>query len=97
MNVLDRKSKLHLRIEQANDELLQALDGVVEAMFKTYQPEAIPSDGDKSGSQAVIERYEESLRPMTQAELVERARLSNEDIAAGRTFSVSEVKKNLGL
>lgn len=37
--------------------------------------------------------YEKNLKPMSASELVERARRSNEDIAAGRTISTEELEK----
>jgi predicted transcriptional regulator len=41
MDAIQRKELLHLRIEQANDQLLEVLAEMAETLFKTYQPEVI--------------------------------------------------------
>lgn len=40
---------------------------------------------------AEVLAYEASLRPMTVAELIERAEESNRDIAAGRVYDIDDV------
>jgi hypothetical protein len=47
MDAIQRKELLHLRIEQANEEMQIVLAKVVEALFQTYQPEVI-KDQDAS-------------------------------------------------
>jgi hypothetical protein len=42
---------------------------------------------------ARIVAYEESLKPMTSKELIERAKRSNDDIAAGRIISTEDLEK----
>lgn len=95
MDAIQRKERLHLRIEQANEDLQIVLDKMVEALFQTYQPEAI---ADKMAKPKLSRsEYEATLKPMTKAELVARARASNEDIAAGRIHSLAEVDEMFGL
>lgn len=40
-----------------------------------------------------IARYEKSLKPMSEAELISRAKQSEKDIEAGRVVSTQELKK----
>ncbi len=44
-----------------------------------------------------IEKYEKSLKPMTEAELIRRINKSEEDIKAGRVFTTEEVKKKIAI
>jgi hypothetical protein len=44
MDAIQRKELLHLRIEQANEEMQIVLSKMVEALFQTYQPEAIQEE-----------------------------------------------------
>lgn len=99
MDATQRKELLHLRIEQANEEMQIVLAKMVEALFQTYQPEVMQ---EKLTDEVIVElrtpqmsaeEYEESLKPMTRAELIARAEASNEDIAAGRIYSAEEVDK----
>ncbi len=41
MDATIAKDRLHLRIEQANDQVLAVLAEVTEALFRTWQPEGI--------------------------------------------------------
>ena len=79
------RQNLHLQIDQLDDRLLPVIDSVINAM----------NVGHSGGTTA--EEYEASLTPMSVRELVARARASEEDIKAGRTFSVDEVEALLGL
>jgi len=44
MDTNQRKELLHLRIEQANEEMQIVLSKMVEALFQTYQPEVIEKE-----------------------------------------------------
>ncbi len=44
-------------------------------------------------NKAKVKRYEASLKPMTQDELIARARQSEEDIKAGRVTSIEDLEK----
>ena len=79
------RQNLPIQIDQLDDRLLPVIDSVINAMRM----------GHSAGVTA--EEYEASLTPMSVRELVARARASEEDIKAGRTFSVSEVEALLGL
>ena len=37
--------------------------------------------------------YESSLKPMTRAELIRRAKISNQNISRGKTKSIKQLKK----
>jgi hypothetical protein len=42
-----------------------------------------------------IAKYEKSLKPMSKAELIRRAKKSEEDIKAGRVFTTEELEKEM--
>lgn len=44
MDATQRKDLLHLRIEQANEDMQILLSKLVEALFQTYQPEVIADE-----------------------------------------------------
>lgn len=92
MDAIQKKELLHLRIEQANEQMLDALAEMAETLFKTWQPEVVDTE-----RQQRIDAYEASLKPMTKEELVERAKASDEDIKAGRIHTLEEVDAMLGL
>lgn len=92
MEAIDQKELLHLRIEQANDKLLEALVAMTEGLFKVYQPEVLGEDKQK-----LINDYEANLKPMTVEEMEARAIASNEDIAAGRVYDLDQVAAEMGL
>ena len=73
------RTSLIQRIEQADERLLRVINSVVEAVAHEYVPEL------------TIEEYEDSLQPMTVAELVKRAEASNADIAAGRLIDLDDL------
>ena len=97
MDAIQRKELLHLRIEQANEEMQIVLSKMVEALFQTYQPEVIEEPLEKPTLEMAAAEYEATLKPMTKAELVARAEAANEDIAAGRVHSLAEVDKMFAL
>ena len=92
MGVDQIKERLHLRIEQADEKILQVLDELAESLFKNYQPDAL-----EQARQERIAAYEASLKPMTKEELVARASASQADIEAGRIHDLEEVERALGL
>ena len=73
------RTSLIQRIEQADERLLRIINSVVEVVAHEYVPEL------------TIEEYEDSLQPMTVAELVKRAEASNADIAAGRLIDLDDL------
>jgi hypothetical protein len=66
MDAIERKELLHLRIEQANEEMQIVLAKMVEALFQTYQPEVV-------AEVAVVEKTPDysSLTPMTRKEMTD--------------------------
>ena len=73
------KEQLHLRIEQADDRLLRVMSAMVEAYFEVHP------------KTAELAEYENSLRPMTQEELVARAMESEAAIERGEVIDVEEI------
>ncbi len=92
MGVDQIRERLHLRIEQADEKMLQVLDELAESLFKNYQSDAL-----EQARQERIAAYEEKLKPMTKEELVARVLASQADIEAGRIHDLEEVKRTLGL
>jgi hypothetical protein len=96
------RSTLILQIEQADEKLLRIVSSVLEAVKVEYaseQAEQITDEelADLRTPEMTTEEYEASLKPMTREELVARAEASNEDIAAGRIYSIDQVDKMFGL
>ena len=60
MDAIQRKELLHLRIEQATEEMQIVLSKMVEALFQTYQPEVIEA--------TATEPVPEWAKPMTAEE-----------------------------
>ncbi len=104
MDAIQLKELMHLRVEQANDQLIQTLAKMTEALFETLQPEVLEQEGRgeeivpiHAAERITLEEYEASLQqPLTQKEMVGRALASEEDIAAGRVHSLEEVRTLLG-
>lgn len=92
MNAVDMRKEVSTWLEGLDDDFM----AVVHAMVGTYVEKQSARKHDLFDFSAGA--YGEMLsRPMTQAELIARAEASNEDIAAGRTYSVEEAKAELGL
>ncbi len=96
MDAIQKKELLHLRIEQANEQMLDVLAEMAETLFKAWQPEVIQNESGLTDSEFVA-AYEVNLKPMTVDELVSRAKASEEDFAAGRVYSIEQVKAELQL
>jgi len=92
MDAAQIRERLHLRIEQADERLLNVLAQVAESLFKSYQPDAL-----EKNRQHRITAYEAGLKPMTKEELMVRALASQEDIEAGRVHDLTEIEAALGL
>ena len=85
MTALQTKDWLLQVVEQADDLLLYRLATVVRRAQRT--------DEEMAES---IRQYEASMVPMTQEEVARRLAKSEEDIAAGRVYTIDQVKKMLG-
>ena len=44
MDAIQRKELLHLRIEQADEQMLAVLTELTETLFKTWQPEVVEKE-----------------------------------------------------
>lgn len=105
MDATQKKELLHLRIEQANEQMLDVLAEMAEVLFRNWQPEVVETTEQITDEELADLRtpvmttaeYEATLTPMTREEFVARAETANEDIAAGRIYSVAEVDKMFGL
>lgn len=102
MTATELRTDLLQQIEQADEKLLRIVSSVLEAVKMEYaqgQAEQITDEelADLRTPQMTAEEYEASLKPMTKAELIARAEAANEDIAAGRVYSLEQVDKIFGL
>ena len=71
MDAIQKKELLHLRIEQANEQMLDALAEMAEVLFKNWQPEVMrqAEDEEPIGYQAGQPLTTEALRAkITKAE-----------------------------
>ena len=76
---------LHLRIEQADEQILQVLAEVTESLFRAYQPEVLEeSESDLSA------KYAEHLRPLTREELTSEIEQSMADYERGDYITLKE-------
>ena len=96
MTVPQKRERLHLRIEQADEQLLDVLSRMAEVLFSTYQSETATDEANLESAEFVT-AYEASLKPMTKEQLIARAKASEEDFAAGRVYTVAEAKAELQL
>lgn len=78
MDAAQIRERLHLRIEQADDEILTVLAEMAESLFKVYQP------------QAETQSYEQHLRPLTRAELTSEIETSMADYERGDYLALEE-------
>ncbi|MEM6395601.1 MAG: hypothetical protein AAF741_04585 [Bacteroidota bacterium] len=99
MTASELRSDLLLQIEQADEKLLRIIDSVVKAIKTEYNNGTISGEelADLRTPKMTVEEYEASLKPMTVEELIARAEASNEDIAAGRVYSLEQVEKIFGI
>jgi hypothetical protein len=102
MTATELRSDLLQQIEQADEKLLRIVSSVLEAVKIEYiqeHAEQITDEelADLRTPKMTVEEYEASLKPMTKEELVARAEASNEDIAAGRVYSLEQVEKMFGI
>lgn len=100
MTATELRAKLLQQIEQADEKLLRVISSVLEAVKVEYVEEEELTDEELTDLRTPImttEEYETSLKPMTREELVARAKASDEDIAAGRVYSLEQVEKMFGI
>jgi hypothetical protein len=90
MDAIQRKELLHLRIEQANEEMQIVLSKMVEALFQTYQPEVIEQ---KEPEVEPIVGYEIDGTAITASRFVKEADAAVEAAKAGNSITVQELEK----
>lgn len=88
MDAIQRKELLHLRIEQANEEMQIVLAKMVEALFQTYQPEVI-QEGETEEEKTVD--YS-SLTRMTSAEMKAELEAGVAEYEKGEYITAAESK-----
>jgi len=96
MDAIERKELLHLRIEQANEEMQIVLAKIVEALFQTYQPEVIETETFVAESEEEAEKmaaYEATLKPMSKQELLSEIREGIADYHRGDYITLDELEK----
>ena len=89
MGVDQIKERLHLRIEQADEQVLQVLAEMAESLFKTYQPQMLEqTKADLSND------YTEHLRPLTREEMTTEIETSMADYERGDYITLEESSKD---
>lgn len=84
--IMDAKELLHLRIEQANDKLLEALVAMTEGLFKVYQPEALEQNEDE------VIGYQAG-EPLSVADLKNKINIAESQIDQGEYLTPEELEK----
>ncbi|WP_020535718.1 hypothetical protein [Lewinella cohaerens] len=88
MGVERIKERLHLRIEQADEQMLQVLVEMTESLFRTYQPQIL-----KEKEADLNKDYTEHLRPLTREELTSEIEESMADYERGDYLPLDESSK----
>jgi hypothetical protein len=92
MDAIQRKELLHLRIEQANEEMQIVLAKMVEVLFQTYQPEAIEEKEltDEEISQLPAPPW---AKPLTKEESLADLREGMAEYERGDYITIDEMEK----
>jgi uncharacterized protein YrzB (UPF0473 family) len=86
MDAIQKKERLHLRIEQANEQILDALAEMAEVLFKTWQPEVTDGASEEPiGYQAG--------EPMTTEVLKAKITKAENQIDQGEYLTPEELEK----
>lgn len=94
MDAIQKKELLHLRIEQANEQMLDALAEMAETLFKTWQPEVIQEAADEEKTEAELAAvYAKHLKPMTRQEMKDELTEAMADYERGDYVTLEEMKK----
>ena len=78
MNATQIRNRLHLRIEQADEQVLTVLSEMTESLFKMYQP------------QAEAPNPNQQFHPMTRRELTSEIEASMAEYERGNCISLEE-------
>jgi|GEM_PF-2660098 hypothetical protein len=95
MNATQRKKLLHLRIEQANEEMQIVLAEVVEVLFQTYQPEVMETEAfvaKNEGESEKVAAYEATLEPMSKADFYEQINHGIEEYKRGESIPLEDAQ-----
>jgi alpha-D-ribose 1-methylphosphonate 5-triphosphate diphosphatase PhnM len=88
MGVETIKERLHLRIEQADEKVLQVLDELTESLLKAYQPQVLKQqEADKSAA------YADHLQPLSRQEMTEEIEEAMDDYERGDYLTLEESSK----
>ena len=94
MDALQKKELLHLRIEQANEQMLDALAEMAEVLFKNWQPEVVETTEQKLKSdEEYAAVYAKHLKPMTREEMKDELTEAMADYERGDYVTLEEMKK----
>jgi predicted transcriptional regulator len=94
MDAIQKKELLHLRIEQANEQMLDVLAEMAETLFKTWQPEAIEEVVKEEKNEAELAAiYAKHLKPMTRQEMKDELAEAMTDYERGDYVTLEEMKK----
>lgn len=94
MDASQKKELLHLRIEQANEQVLDALAEMAETLFKTWQPEVITKkETEPKSEKDYTAIYAENLRPMTHEEVNNELREAMKDYERGDYMTLDDMNK----
>ena len=96
MDATQKKELLHLRIEQANEQVLEALAEMAETLFRTWQPEVVENDELPLETPAEVEKlaaYEASLEPTSKTQFYTQVNESIAEYRRGESTTLEEVEK----
>jgi predicted transcriptional regulator len=82
------KKRLHLRIEQADEQLLHVLSELTESLFKTYQPQVL--EQQEADNPAV---YADHLQPLSRQEMTKEIDEAMADYERGDYVTLEESSK----
>jgi predicted transcriptional regulator len=85
MDATQKKELLHLRIEQANEQMLDALAEMAEVLFKNWQPEVV--------SQTEAAAVPSWAKPLTAEESLADLREGLAEYEAGEYVTLEEAAK----
>jgi hypothetical protein len=96
MDAIQRKELLHLRVEQANEEMQIVLAKMVEALFQTYQPEVIQEEKELTDAEIMAMPPPPSMRkPLTKEELNSELDEAIAECERGDFVTAEELEKEM--
>jgi hypothetical protein len=93
MDAIQRKELLHLRIEQANEEMQIVLAKMVEALFQTYQPEVIQEEKELTDKEISELPAPPWAKPLTKEESLADLREGMAQYERGDYITIDEMEK----